>query len=462
MPRQRKETPTIDPDRDRFPLWSIATAFTISVLAVAAMIVMLWQLQHRFADVRAKQVELSEYHSRVMLYDEALTMSARMAAATGDLAYKQRYDTFDAELDALIKQTKSALQGPEIRQFIKQTDQANRKLVEIERRALTLVSEGRLTEASSLLVSKDYLRLKDVYADGVDKTVSWLHGAIETQVRYLNLLTVGLEISIGVVVLLLLWAWYFALRAGRRWSEERLRSEVALRTARDHLELRVKERTADLQTAAKALTQERDFSTALIDSLPSFFVLIDEGGHLIRWNDNLMALTGLSDEHLRGLDALAIVAERDRDMVQTKMQETFSMGAGSAEFGICTKTGDVRSIRWNSMRITSEGRPVLLAVGMDVTAEREAQIHLQISEERFRTVSDAAQDAIITINPAGIVTYWNRAAERMLGYSAEEVVGKPAFHEWLAPARFQTLDQYAATAVCHPLPPLISPESVSL
>ena len=71
-------------DQHGFPLWPLAAAFTISMLAVAAMILMLWQLQHRFADLRAKQVELSEYHSRVMLYDEALTMAARMAAATGD------------------------------------------------------------------------------------------------------------------------------------------------------------------------------------------------------------------------------------------------------------------------------------------------------------------------------------------------------------------------------------------
>ncbi len=170
-------------DQHRFRLWPLAAAFTISVLAVVAMILMLWQLQHRFADLRAKQVELSEYHSRVMLFDEALTMSARMAAATGDLAYKQRYDAFDAELDALIKQTQNAVRAPEARQFIEQTDQANRKLVGIERRALTLVSEGRLTEASALLVSEEYLRLKDVYADGVDKTAYWLKGAIEIPSR---------------------------------------------------------------------------------------------------------------------------------------------------------------------------------------------------------------------------------------------------------------------------------------
>jgi len=431
MPVEKART-----DQRRFPLWPLAAAFTISVLAVATMILMLWQLQHRFADMRAKQVELTEYDSRVMLYDEALTMSARMAAATGDLSYKQRYDKFDAELDALIKQTQNALRAPEIRQFIEQTDQANRKLVQIERRALTLAGEGRLTEASSLLASEEYLRLKDVYADGVDKTASWLKGAIKSQVRHLNLLTVGLEIASGVIVLVLLGAWYFAVRAGRRWSEERLRSEADLKKARDDLELRVKERTANLQTAAKVLTQERDFSTALIDSQPGFFILFDEGARIRRWNENLSVVTGLSSEQLRGTDALALVVESDRDMARTKMHEALSKGIADVEFGVRTKTGEVRSIKWTGQRVIANGLPSLVAVGTDVTAEREAESRLHMSEERFRTVSDAAQDAIITIDSAAKVTYWNRAAERILGYSAEEAVGKPV-HDWLAPARFR-------------------------
>ena len=99
-----------------------------------------------------------------------------------------------------------------------------------------------------MLASEEYSRLKDVYADGVDKTVSWLKGTIVSQVRHLNLLTAGLGMASGVIVLVLLWAWYFAVRAGRRWSEERIRAEAGLKKARDDLELRVKERTADLQT----------------------------------------------------------------------------------------------------------------------------------------------------------------------------------------------------------------------
>jgi len=375
-------------DQKGLPLLPLVAAFVISMLAVAAMILILWQLEHRIDKLRANQLELTEYDSRVMLFDEALTMSARMAAATGDLAYKKRYGKFDAELDALLKKTASAFRRPEVEQFIKQTDQLNRKLVEMERRALTLAGEHRLAEASALLVSAEYLRLKDAYADAVDKTVSSLNGAIEAQVRRLKLLAVGLAIASGVLVLVLLWAWYYALRAGRRWSEERLRSEAALNEARNELEFRVRERTADLQAAnnrldesSTALTRERDFSTALIDSLPGFFVQLDENGRIVRWNNNLSVVTGLSNEELQGLDALWNVVEGDRDLARERIRDAFSSGVADAEFGVRTKSGGSVCTHWSGLRIMSEGRPNLLAVGVDVTAEREAESGLRESEE---------------------------------------------------------------------------------
>jgi hypothetical protein len=236
-----------------FPLRLFAAALAISLLAVAVGAGLSWQLQGRLDELRARQFQLTEYVSRIMLFDEALTMSARMAAATGDFAYKKRYDKFDAELDALINETKSALERPEVRQFVEETDEANRKLVEMERRAFALASEARLTEATALLVGDEYLRLKGIYADGVEKTVAWQRSAIEGEQRTLQYLTIGFQVSSGLVVLILLSSWYFALRTGRRWSQERLRSEASLRNARDELELRVSERTADLRIANETL-----------------------------------------------------------------------------------------------------------------------------------------------------------------------------------------------------------------
>src|ERR671912_1255344 len=55
-------------------------------------------------------------------------------------------------------------------------------------------------------------------------------------------------------------------------------------------------------------------------------------------------------------------------------------------------------------------------------AHRQPDEELRTSEARYRTVLDTAFDAIVTITPEGIVRWFNRGAERIFGYRAEEVI----------------------------------------
>src|ERR671911_475859 len=58
-------------------------------------------------------------------------------------------------------------------------------------------------------------------------------------------------------------------------------------------------------------------------------------------------------------------------------------------------------------------------------AHRQPDEELRKSEARYRTVLDTAFDAIVTITPDGVVWWFNRGAERIFGYRAEEVIGQP-------------------------------------
>src|ERR671916_805236 len=62
---------------------------------------------------------------------------------------------------------------------------------------------------------------------------------------------------------------------------------------------------------------------------------------------------------------------------------------------------------------------------------------LRKSEARYRTVLDAAFDAIVTITPDGMIRWFNRGAERIFGHRAEEVVGQPV--TLLMPERYREL-----------------------
>jgi PAS domain S-box-containing protein len=75
---------------------------------------------------------------------------------------------------------------------------------------------------------------------------------------------------------------------------------------------------------------------------------------------------------------------------------------------------------------------------LTVKAE-QAEKALRESETRFRSVVESASDAIILANQEGRILSWNQSAERLFGYTLEEVAGKPL--TLLMPTRYQQKHQ---------------------
>ena len=166
--------------------------------------------------------------SRILHLDEVLTMSAHMAAASGDLSYEVRYNKYESELNTHIKKTIGMYPASEAEHYGREMDAANSKLIGMERRAFALVHAGRRTEASALLKSPEYLLQKEIYAKNMEKTLD--------AVRALNNRTVQREhshqlilfvVSIAGLFILFL-AWIFTIRKVRQWSVSLKKQEEAV------------------------------------------------------------------------------------------------------------------------------------------------------------------------------------------------------------------------------------------
>jgi PAS domain S-box-containing protein len=72
----------------------------------------------------------------------------------------------------------------------------------------------------------------------------------------------------------------------------------------------------------------------------------------------------------------------------------------------------------------------------DQTEQEVARQALAESEERFRSISSAAQDAILMLDDLGRIVFWNPAASRIFGHTESEALGKDA-HLLLAPRQYQ-------------------------
>ena len=86
------------------------------------------------------------------------------------------------------------------------------------------------------------------------------------------------------------------------------------------------------------------------------------------------------------------------------------------------------------------------------TSVADALLTLGLHEARWQAVLDSAQDAIISIDHHGTVTLFNRAAERVFGYRADEVLGRNVVMLMPAPYRDEHAEyvaRYERTGTAH-------------
>lgn len=89
------------------------------------------------------------------------------------------------------------------------------------------------------------------------------------------------------------------------------------------------------------------------------------------------------------------------------------------------KSGELIDVQIRSFPLKFEGRSARLVVATDITDKKRAEDALRLSEERLRMILSNIKDySVITLEPDGLISSWNGAAERINGYRADEVVGK--------------------------------------
>ncbi len=85
-----------------------------------------------------------------------------------------------------------------------------------------------------------------------------------------------------------------------------------------------------------------------------------------------------------------------------------------------------------------EANPIgLMASFQDVTDRKKNEIRLQESKRMFQAIAMTAQDAIVLMDQKGLIQFWNPAAEKIFGYSYQEVMGKD-LHGILMPQHYRS------------------------
>jgi PAS domain S-box-containing protein len=150
----------------------------------------------------------------------------------------------------------------------------------------------------------------------------------------------------------------------------------------------------------------------------------------VAWSDELFRILGRAPGTFTpSYEAyLAVVHPDDRTMVEKAVHDAVRAGTPfSHEYRAQLPDGTIRHLHARGfVDRDGGGTPVALhGTCQDVTERRDAERLHREAEERFRTLVEHVHDyAIFILDAEGRVASWNRGAERIKGYRAEEILGR--------------------------------------
>lgn len=210
-------------------------------------------------------------------------------------------------------------------------------------------------------------------------------------------------------------------------QREQLRELAA--AAAQALELREQALASALAARSRheaELTGHVQSLNSVLDQLPAAVSVWSRDMRNVYANAELARWMGTTPQALAGCSIDAVVGAQ-RTAVRDLRREAVLRGE-IQQFEILLappQGGPPRSMRitllpWRAADGTIDG---FVALGLDVTAEREAATLARL----MAAIVDGSNDAIFGQNMAGQVTSWNAAAESMLGWRREEIIGQPAW-----------------------------------
>ncbi|MGB8645802.1 MAG: GAF domain-containing protein [Anaerolineae bacterium] len=194
---------------------------------------------------------------------------------------------------------------------------------------------------------------------------------------------------------------------------------------------------AERKRTEEALTAERTLVNLLLDNVPDAIFFKDPEGRFMRGNRALAGRYGFDDpqEMVGKSDFDLFTEEHARPAYEDELE---IMRSGQPIVGKeereTLKGGVVRWASTTKLPLRDATGQVIGTAGIsrDITQGKLAEQSLRDSEERFRALVDSAQDAIVAADGRGAIISWNRGAERLFGYSIEEVQGISATRLFVA------------------------------
>ena len=197
----------------------------------------------------------------------------------------------------------------------------------------------------------------------------------------------------------------------------------------------------DRRAAEDGLRRSEELFSRAFQASPAAISIstLDDGKYLYV-NERFLQFIGRARPEVVGRTALdlAFWGDRaDRERIVAELRRAGSLR--DVPVAIRRHDGERRLALVSLELVELGGQTCLLGLSYDVTERHRAEEAVRKSEERFRALVENSSEAVVLVDAGGAVLYQSPSAFRILGYPADERIGRPAFEllhpEDLAAAR---------------------------
>ncbi len=401
-----------DSDKNsKFPLGMVLIA------AVVTVGVAVWDgfSDHKQNDVLSVGVDraarTSEVAGRILHLDEVLTMSARMAAVTGDKAWIDRYRQFESELDGLITEAVSMSPTTEGPYGASETAEANEALLRMEKLSFGLACQGKTDEAFALLTGPEYQRQKRVYSAGMATFVKTMMALQRREATSQNEHVLDSKIAQIATVCLILGLWILALR----------RASLAWRG-----------KARQYRALAESLQQSEQRHRALFEaSHDAMMTLAPPAWRFTSGNPAVLGMFGTKDE-------VCFTEMGPWDLSPETQPDGSSSAETAAEaIGKAMKEGS-HFFEWTHKRVNGEtfpstvlltrvelgGQVQLQATVRDITVQKQAEDAVKREAAKLSAMISGMNEGVVFADADNVIVEINEFLCRFMGKRREQIIGK--------------------------------------